>query len=137
MGLFDKFQREQILYHCGYTNATIRSSLSFGQPLPRETMFLITRTIEEWDNQEGLPRILQHVATLDKIECLMVEALDRLSTVRVGNVEIRQDETTQLENEYNRWANRLADTLGVPFYAYSERFKKQVGVMVGNIKMQH
>jgi len=126
-------QKEQILYYCGYTAAVISSSLSFGQPLPRETMFLIQATVDNWANELAIPRILQHLTILEKIECLLVEALDRLSTVKVGAVEIRQDETTQLENEYNRWANRLADHIGVPFYAYSNRFKAQAGVMVGNI----
>lgn len=133
MGMFDRAQQEQLLYHCGYTSATISSSLSFGQPLPRETMFLIQRTIQDWDNEEAVPRILNVVSVLDKIECLMVEALDRLSVTKVSSVEIRADETSALEKEYFRWANRLADILGVPFYAYSERFKPATGVMVGNI----
>lgn len=137
MGLFTSQQQFQLLYHCGYTAATIQSSLSFGQPVPRETMFLIQRTIAEWDNAASMEKIGQIVTTLEKIECLLVDALDRLSVVRSGSVEIRQDETKQLEEEYNRWANRLADVLGVPFYAYSNRFKQSVGVTVGNIRMKH
>jgi hypothetical protein len=134
MGLFSEEQKERVKYHLGYTAARMQTSLSFGQPLPRETMFLLQAVLGDWSDEFGYQRALTHVQNLDKIECLLVEALDRLSVTQVGNTSIRQDETDALEKEYNRWANRLADLLGVPFYAYSNRFKEQTGVMVGNIK---
>ncbi len=137
MGYFSDEQREQILYHCGYTAAIVQGSLSFGQPLPVETMFLIQRTVENWDNPVAVPRVIRTVEILDKIECLMVDALDRLSSTQVGNVTLRADEEDQLEIQYAKWASKLAEILGVPLYAYATKFKKVTGVVAGNIPTRH
>lgn len=134
--LFTSEEVFRLLYHCGYTAATIQSSLSFGQPLPRETMFLIQRTIAEWSDEDSIPKIRQILEVLEKIECLKAEGLDYLVVNRVGSTEINPDNQAKLDKEYTTWANRLLDVLGVPAYAYSERFKKNGGVMVGNLRVK-
>ena len=132
----DNTDRERVRYHLGYPNQTSASSLSFGQPIPRETVFLLETAMTNIP-ENAIPRILNMLKVLDNIECKLIEAQDRLSAKKMGNLELRDDEPNLLEAEYYRWGGRLADQLGAPFYAYSNRYKQQGGVMVGSIPTRH
>lgn len=77
---------------------------------------------------EAVPKILHFLDILDKIECHMVDALSRFKVQQLGEIKFRNtnDERTEpemLEMEYNRWAKRLADDLGVPVNPFSERYR--------------
>jgi hypothetical protein len=74
-------------------------------------------------------RIRRILGVLDTVEEQLLDALPRLAAVKLDELEIRQDETNQLEKEYVRWACRLADIFGVPIYPYSTRFAGRVGAV--------
>jgi hypothetical protein len=76
-------------------------------------------------------RVRRYITILDNLECKMIEGQDFLPASRLGDMEIRPDHLNQLDNAYYNWAGRLADILGVPFYPYSNRFKRRVSV--GNL----
>jgi hypothetical protein len=79
------------------------------------------------------------LGVLEGIEEKLICAQDRLAAARLGNLTLRgikrgETEADGLENEYTRWAGRLADILGVPFYPGSRRFgpKQSANVSVTN-----
>ena len=82
---------------------------------------------------EGEDRIRTHVAFMDKIECAMMEGIDYLPANRLGDMEISKTHLRDLEDEYFRWANRLAGQMGVPLYLYAEKFQSARGRRGGMI----
>lgn len=125
-------ERERVKYHLGYLNTATAAAMSFGQSVPIQTLFLVERAMT-FLQEVTLPRVRALLNTLDNIECRLQTALDYSPAESLGNLKVRQDEPDFLEKEYVRWGGRLADNLGVPFYAYSLRYKDAGGVMAGNI----
>lgn len=130
--------RSRVKYHLGYLAVSPAASLQFGIPRPIETLFLVedamNNLIDDGFNVENVLRIL---GVLDGIECKLVEAQDYLVASRLGNLEVNPQNPELLENEYNRWAARLADTFGVPWYPYAIRNQRAAGVVAGNLRVRH
>lgn len=80
--------------------------------------------------------MLRILGILDGVECRLVAAQDYLAASQLGNLKPREDHPQALELEYNRWAQRLADILGVPMYPYSQRSQEAAGVMAGNVRVR-
>ena len=124
---FTTQEKSAIRYHLGYLETEPASSLTYGQPRPIETLFLVDSALERVATTFGEDRIRRIVSTLESIECKLTEACDRLAATRLEGLELRLGEPDLLEKEYYRWAGRLADILGVPLYYYSERFRSVRG----------
>ena len=124
-------EKERIRYHLGYLNVTTASSITFGVPTPLQTLFIVDSAMDRV-LPEGEDRVRTFVNILDGIECKMVEGQDFLPANRLGDLEIRVGHIDQLEEEYTRFAGRLADQLGVPLYPYSTKFKRPRG-RAGNV----
>lgn len=125
-------EKQRIRYFLGYPSVKSAATLSFGIVKPLQTLFLVESAMnlilpEAEDKARSILNIL------DGIECRLVDAQDRLAAKGVDNLTMRPDETNALEAEYRRWANRLADLLGVPLYAYSLRFKQPGALHAGSI----
>jgi len=125
-------EKVRIRYHLGYPNVTAIASLNAGIPIPLQTLFLVENAMDRVID-EALPIVRTHIQTLDNIECQLVEGQRNLAVNRLGDMEIRREHLDQLEGEYRRWANRLADTLGVPLYPYSSKLKS---TRVGNMTVR-
>jgi len=132
-------EKERVRYHLGYMGTSFggdhaAASLSFGMPRPAQTMFLLESAIQTMlTNPYALERVRKLLCTLDDLEAKLEAAACQLGVESVGNVKMRGAEAGQthpdlLEREYVRWAKRLADVLGVPLYAYSDRFNARTGV---------
>lgn len=132
-------EKERVRYHLGYMGTTFggdnaAASLSFGMPRPAQTMFLLESAIQTMlTNPYVLERVRKILCTLDDLEKKLEEAACQLGVESVGNVKMRGAEPGRthpdlIEREYIRWAKRLADILGVPLYAYSDRFSGKTGV---------
>lgn len=117
-------ESERIHYHLGYLNTSTAASIQFGLPRPIQTLFILDQAIVNMP-EVALPRIRRILTILDNIECKLVNAQNRLAAESLGDLKLRQGEPDLLEHEYWRWASRLADDMGVPLYAYSNRFKGQ------------
>jgi hypothetical protein len=131
---FSDEEKEQIRYHLGYLNQTAASSLAFGQPVPLQTLFILDSAMDRVLNTAAEDRIRQMIATLDKIECTMVEAIDRLAAKTLdGGITLNEKEIDKLEFEYYRWAGRIASQMGVPLYPYATKFQLARGMMAGTI----
>ena len=131
--VFTDQEKEQILYHLGYLETSPAASLTFGQPRPIETLFLVESAINLVVSEFAGNRIRRILNVLEGVECRLVAAQDRLAAKSVDNLVLNEGEPDKLEREYYRWAGRLADVLGVPLYFYSERFKQARGMGAGSI----
>lgn len=105
-------ERERVRYHLGYLNVAPVASISLGFPRANQAMFLVETAMNNL-LPEGEARVRQHLAILDGIESQLVDAQCRLSASVVGEITVNPDETRRLEEEYGRWADRLARQLGV------------------------
>lgn len=125
--MLDASEKERVKYHMGYTAQSTATGLAYGLPIPVQTMFLVESAMDRV-NGIALDRVRKLVSTLDEIECRMLGALDYLAVQQVDSIQIRQDQIDKLEDEYCRWAARLADTIGAPLYPGAERFKRLAGI---------
>jgi hypothetical protein len=105
----------------GYPTSQDVASVALGIPIVRQTSFLFERAIQLINTNEGIERVLALLTQADAIEQEMVCARKTLLVDSVGNIHLRTLAIDQLEHEYNRWVDRLADTLGCPRYQYSVR----------------
>ena len=132
---FTDEEKQRIRYHLGYPSVKSAAALSYGMVKPLQTLFLVESAMNlilpvAEDKVRGL------LNTLDTIECRLQDAQTRMAATSVDTLTMRRDEADALETEYRRWANRLADTLGVPLYAYSLRFQRQGAVYAGSIPVR-
>lgn len=126
---FTPEEKANIRYHLGYPNVEPVSGYGLGIPIPLQTSFILESTMDRVIAVFE-PKIRELLEVLDGIECNMVKAQKRLSANRVGDIELRQTEISQLEAEHSRWAKRLADCLCAPIYPFSTKF---AGTRAGNI----
>ena len=129
---FSAEEKARIRAHLGYLNVQPAASVSYGIPKPIQTMFLLEVAMENI-LPTGEDRVRFILQTMDRIECLLVEAQERLAAIQLGDLQLRENEPDMLEKEYFRWGGRLADQLGVPFYAYSNRYKQFAAASAGSI----
>lgn len=134
--MFDNNEKERIRYHLGYLNVQPAASITFGIPVPIQTMFLVEAAMNQ-----VLPtaedRVRKILGILDRIECKLVEAIDFLVASKVDDTELRENHPDLLEHEYCRWASRLSDELGAPLYPGSPKFRSLFGTGVGSIPVKH
>jgi len=129
---FTDQEKQRIRYFLGYPSVQSAAALSFGMVKPLQTLFLVESAMNLiLPVAEDKVRSILNI--LDGVECRLVDAQERLAARSIDNLTMRADETNALEEEYRRWANRLADVLGVPLYAYSLRFKRQGQAFAGSI----
>lgn len=120
--MLDNNTKERVRYHMGYLNTQPAASISFGVPVPLQTLFLLESAMNDLINSAAEDRVRRLVTILDNIECKMVEWQEYLSVSSVDDIKIRPDNIDQLEHEYCRWAARLSDELGAPLYPGSQKF---------------
>lgn len=128
-------ERAKIRHHLGYPNVSAMASIQMGVPKPLQTLFLVETAMDKILT-EYLPILRTTIATLDSIECQLVDGQKYLPVNRMGEMEIRKEHLQQLEGEYKRWAFRLAEDIGVPIYPFSSRFKGTGPGGAGNISVR-
>ncbi len=128
-------ERQQVRYHLGFNSSQPAAAITFGIARPIQTLFLV-ETAMNYLLPIGENKVRQILGIMDGIECRLVDAQDRLAAKSLDNLTMRADETDALEAEYYRWGGRLADTLGVPFYAYSNRYKRHGKSYAGSIPVR-
>lgn len=119
---FTETEKDRVRHHLGYLLTTPVTSIVMGFPRATQPMFLVESALNNVP-EHAANQIRQYIAVLDGIEAKLVEAQDYMVAERLGEITIREDHADKLEREYARWARRLADDLGVPLNAYSERFR--------------
>lgn len=133
MALTDQ-EKERVRYHLGYPEVQPAASITFGIPRPIQTMFLVESAMN-YLMPVAEDRVRSIIGVMDGVECRLIEAQDRLAAKRIDSLELRDDEPSQLETEYQRWGFRLADTLGVPVYAYSTKYRRSGTKSITNVSV--
>lgn len=128
-------EKARIRHHLGYVQTNPVASIQLGVPRASQPQFLVEAQMNRIP-ETAIGGIRRMVAILDNIEDRLLDALDRLAADKLGEITLRQNEHDSLEREYVRWAKRLADDLGVPLNAYSERFRSGAGVPL-NVSVQN
>jgi hypothetical protein len=128
-------ERAKVRHHLGYPNVSAMASIQLGVPKPLQTMFLVESAMDKV-LEEYIPTIRERIATLDSIECQLIDGQKYLAVNRMGELEIRKEHLAMLESEYKRWAFRLAEDLGVPVYPFATRFKGSGPGGAGNISVR-
>lgn len=131
-------EKERCRYHLGYLGTSVggqgvAASLSFGIPQPVQTVFLLEEAIQNLlTNPFSEERVRKILCVLEKLEDQLMNVGCSLQVEQVGEVKMRSGKLGEsypdmLEREYVRWANRLADVLGVPLYPFAKRFQASAG----------
>lgn len=137
------YEKARVRYHLGYPVTTQLATLQAGAPVALPTLFLVEQQMDALDT-DGLVIVRAAVTQLDAIDNELVCARKQLAVDAVGEITMaggaagggggHPTVTDRLEGEYRRWAQRLADALGVPLYAYSTRHA--VSARGINVKVQ-
>lgn len=133
LGTLSEADKERIRYHTGYMEVSFAASLQFGLPRPIQTIFMLEQAMTLLVSQYAITRVVKTLDILDETECHIENSQKQLYAEKLGELTLRgadEGKTTPdlLEREYQRWAKRLADILGIPLYPYSARFRRQGGV---------
>lgn len=132
--LLSETEKHKVRYHLGYLSPDPVVSIQLGVPRASQPMFLVESAMNNLP-AEAVGNVRRIVVILDGVEERLVQAQDRLAAKQVGNITMREDEPLALEREYRRWAERLADFLGVPLNVYSQRFRGGAGAL--NVAVQN
>lgn len=115
-------EKNRIRHHCGYLVVNPVSSIQLGVPRASQPQFLVELAMNSIPDT-AIGQIRRWIAILDGIEEQMIDANGRLVAKKVGNIDLNENEHSALAAQYNKWAQVLADDLGIPLNAYSERFR--------------
>jgi hypothetical protein len=133
-------EKARTRYHLGYPNVTRMTTLFANVPAARQTGFLLEQAMDVLlPDGEALVRDL--ICKMDRIDCQLIEAAERMQASAVGNLKMREDEQGALEQLYQRFGFRLADVLGVPVYPLSRRYQTNLTggttPTAGNLRTLH
>jgi len=128
-------EKSRVRRHLGFPETNSTSAYAFGIPITLQGVFLVDNAMEVL-NESGAARVRELLAILDGLEGKILKAVCTLQVESVGDIKMRgaqqgMTSTDLIEREYRRWASRLADCLGVPFYPYSNRFGGGANIPVG------
>lgn len=102
-----------IKHHLGYPLQSTSVTLSYGIPIPTQTMFLVDRAIQLLSPAaEDLCR--EYLTRLIDTEKAMFEGQLNLQADRLEDLSLRSDYIPRLMDNYQLWQQRLATIIGVP-----------------------
>lgn len=128
-------EKERVRYHLGYGSVNPAAAISFGLPALIQPLFIVENAMNQLP-AESEDRIRRLLKIMDDVECRLVDAQPALAAAKLGELEPRENHPDLLEKEYVRWGYRLADTLRVPIYPYSARYRSFIHGMAGSIPVR-
>lgn len=127
-------EKARIKYHLGYPQTDPVSSIVLGQRAFGQTSFMVDSAMDRIPTSViGIVR--QLVQILDLTEANIIDAQSFLVASAAGEVDINPNHIPNLEEQYAKWAKKLADTLGCPVNQYAAAF--QGGCRSMNISVTH
>ena len=119
MTALNENEKSRCRRHLGYPETNSISVYAMGTILPMQGLFLLESQMDAL-SANGADRVRQLIDLLDKMEAKMIKAACYLTVDRIGEIQMRPAAGSQgtdlLEIQYLRWAKRLSDVLGVPYY---------------------
>ena len=129
-------ERARCRWHLGYPSLQAFASIQLGMIAVSQPLFLVERSMDNLLD-EAIPIFREHIMRLDEINLQLDEARTRFKAAKVDEITLQADETFMLRREYKMWATSLADLLGCPINAYSEKFNSGFGGAPVNSTVQH
>jgi len=118
-------EKSAVRRHLGFPETEAVSAYSMGMVIPMQGMFLVDSAMNHL-TMDGATRTRDLLGVLDKLEQKLLQAACYLTVDRIGEIQMRPATGVQgtdlIEREYVRWAKRLSDCLGVPYYPFAEKF---------------
>lgn len=125
MGALTDEEKSKVRYHLGYiASGTTASSIQFGIAQNSQTSYLLDHALVALTDPFALKRCRDLLGKAGELECALFAASGSLEVAKIGEVTLRDNLPDQLEKEYRRWTDRLADLFGVPKYHYSKRTER-------------
>lgn len=122
--LLNEEEKVSIRHHTGYLNVQAASTFVLGVPASVETQFIIEGAMNRLLDA-AVPRVRQHLETLDNIESQMVGNHELLQIKKIGEIEVNSTgedrEQRQLRQSYNYWVDSLCNMLGVSRNPFDKR----------------
>jgi hypothetical protein len=127
--------KQRVRAHLGYPRIDPAIALMHGFPILHDTRYWLDVAMGKIQD-DGIPRVLDLLDKMDVIEGRLFDASERLAARKVGSIELNATEPDQLEDEYARWGQRLAEMFGVSPYWESDRYRRaRSGGM--NVRVRH
>ena len=105
-------EKVKIRHHLGFLNVAEAYTFVLGTPAGVETQFIIEGAMNRI-KVSALWLVRKCIQVLDSIEQQKIDDLELLAVTKVGEIEIRQDEQSALDEQYHLWQGKLSDALGV------------------------
>jgi len=126
-------EKSAVRRHLGFPETEAVSVYAMGMVIPMQGMFLVDSAMNHL-TEAGASRTRDLLGVLDGLEKKMLKAACYLTVERIGEIQMRPSSGAQgtdlIEREYIRWAKRLSDCLGVPYYPHSEKFSGGCNIRV-------
>lgn len=129
-------ERARCKYHLGYPNIAAFNSIQLGFIAVSQSLFLVERAMDNLLD-EAIPIFREHIMRLDEINNQIDDARSRMRASEVDEIKLNPEEVYMLRREYKAWATSLADLLGSPINAYSEKFNTGFGGGPLNVPVNH
>lgn len=129
-------ERARCRWHLGYPSVAAFNSIQLGMIAVSQPLFLVEKSMDNLLD-EAVPLFREHLARLDGINQQLDDARGRMRAARVDEITLQPEEVSMLRREYKAWACSLADLLGCPINAYSEKFSGSFGMSPLNLPVLH
>ena len=118
--------KAQCRAYLGYPVVQAAGAVFYGIPRPVPQQQLL-ETAMNMIMDIAIPRVLEILNVLGAVEQRMIDAQQYLVAEKLEDLTLSANHPQRLEEEFNRWAQRLADMFGVPLYGYAARFNSGDG----------
>ena len=113
--------------HLGYLGLSEAAGVAFGLPVPLQTMFILEDAMNRLLNTQAVEYAHKLLDRLDSLEDLSFEAAKTGLVAVAGKLTLHPQNrlgTDNIDHEYRKQADRLADHLCVPKYPFSTRTRR-------------
>jgi hypothetical protein len=119
--VFTEEEQGRCLYHLGYAQVNVAGFFSFGTLGLTQPLFIAINALQHVPLSRAMI-IRSLLQKLDEIEQQIGEAYKYLVASKLEQLELREEYPDLLEKEKTRFAQRLADALGVYVNPWTNRF---------------
>jgi hypothetical protein len=124
MSVLSEQEKVSVRHHLGYLNVQEVATFALGTPAGVETQFIIEGAMNRM-LPSALPLLRKHLQNLECIEEAMIKGIENTGLLELGEIKFNQTgkdkHQSQLRQQYNYWANSLANVLGVSRNPYDKR----------------
>lgn len=119
MARLSEVEKVRIRRALGYVGTSESTAYAFGRISSVEYLTLANARMEADFSSEFIELIREDLGRCEATVDQMFKAQKHLQARKVGNIETNPEEIAQLREQWEFWAARLADSLGLPRYPHA------------------